>query len=559
MAYREVHRMHVDETARRHAAGQSLRAIARATGLARNTVAKYLRGQPAATASPGALAASATATTVTPGRFPCPPGPPAGRYAPALAVLVPHRERIAAWLAGTDRTPRLRLTRILELLAPELPRPISYNTLRRFIAAERLGTAPPTTVRMPESPPGDLVEVDFGRLGVLVDQATGRRRQIWALVLVLGYSRHSFVWPLYQQTLAATIEGLEAAWQFFGGMPQRLVSDNFPAAVAGPDPYQPRLTRGLLEYSQARGILVDPARVAHPKDKPKVERMMQYVRDRFWKGGSFRDLADARSQARAWCVEVAGQRVHGTTRRVPLAVFDAEERAQLQPAPTTLYDTPRWADVTVHPDHHISFEQALYSVPCDTCPPGTRLEVRGDRDLVRIYQHGTLVQTWARAARGQRQTDVAHYPAEESTYALRSTDRLIALADRYGTSVGEFTRRLLGGPVPWSKIRQAQKLVRLCEQYGAARLEPACARALAFDLVEVRRVERIVQLALEREQTLPLPWPSESGPPDSGTADQERVRALPPGRFARGGESFAHAAAGPDQELGPELGTEVGG
>lgn len=51
--------------------------------------------------------------------------------------------------------------------------------------------------------------------------------------MVLPYSRHCFVWPLVQQTLAAVIEGLDAAWAFFGGIPHRLIMDNFPAAIAG--------------------------------------------------------------------------------------------------------------------------------------------------------------------------------------------------------------------------------------------------------------------------------------------------------------------------------------
>ena len=37
------------------------------------------------------------------------------------------------------------------------------------------------------------------------------------------------------------------------------------------------------------------------------------------------------------------------------------------------------------------------------------------------------------------------------------------------------------------------------ERYTPARLEDACQRALAFDLIDVRRVERILVQALERE------------------------------------------------------------
>ena len=114
---------------------------------------------------------------------------------------------------------------------------------------------------MGESAPSEVAEMDFGRLGLIDHPATGRRRVVWALIIVLTYSRHSFVWPTFSQKLVDVIEGLEAAWAFFEGVPKYLVIDNFPAAVAGVDPLHPRLTRGFLEYSQHRGFISDPARV----------------------------------------------------------------------------------------------------------------------------------------------------------------------------------------------------------------------------------------------------------------------------------------------------------
>ena len=186
--------------------------------------------------------------------------------------------------------------------------------------------------------------MDFERLGLLLKAETGRRQWIWGLSITLTYSRHSFLWPLVHQTVEATIEGLEKAWAFFQGCPQRLVLDNFPAAVAGTDPLNPRPTRAFTEYSQARGFLLDPARVRRPKDKPQIERFVQYARGRFWKGGTFIDLVDARRQAERWCLEVAGQRDHGTTHRLPLVVFNDEERAHLLSYDGIPCDVPLWKD-----------------------------------------------------------------------------------------------------------------------------------------------------------------------------------------------------------------------
>jgi transposase len=512
MAYREVGRMEYAEVVRRWQAGESQRAIARALGLARNTVAAYVRVASAEPATDGTV-------QPVPRRQ---PGPAVTEPGPAVARLAPYEAQIARWL----RDERLTLTRIQELLGQQGV-VVKYTTLRRFVRQAGVWKAPKSTVRMAETTPGEVAEMDFGKLGTLVDPATGKRRTVWALVIVLASSRYSFVWPMFQQTLDETIAGLEAAWTFFGGVTRRLVLDNFPAAVAGTDPLAPRPTRGFLEYSQARGFVVDPARVARPQDKPKVERHIHYVQERFWKGGTFSDLADARTQAERWCREVAGQRVHGTTRQVPRVVFEDQERATLLPWDGVPYDVPLWRELVVHPDHHVSFQYALYSAPSTTCPPGTRLEVRSDRALVKLYRRGELVKVHPRQGQGGRATDPDDYPQERTAYALRAPDRLIRQAEVLGPSIGTFATRLLDGPLPWAKLRAGQKLIKLADRYTAERLDAACARALGFDLVDVRRVEKILVRALDREGT-------------TAPSADDRVQMILPGRFARPGTAFDH-------------------
>lgn len=263
-------------------------------------------------------------------------------------------------------------------------------------------------------------------------------------------------------------------------------------------------------------------------EKPKVERGIPYAREDFFRGEAFRDLPDMQQRAGVWSRETAGTRLHGTTRRVPRVVFETEERATLSPPPTAPFDRPTWAEATVHPDHHIQFQRALYSVP--TRYVGQRVSVRGDRQLVRIYHRHALIKTHPRQAPGQRSTDYADYPAALTPYARRAPDRCIRRGAELGPAVGQFLTVLLDGVFPWARLRQAQQLLRLADRFGAARVNAACARALAFDLVDVRRVQRILQTALEGE-----PAPGERG------------ALVPlPARFARPPASFAHP--GPQKE-----------
>src|SRR5205809_193473 len=117
---------------------------------------------------------------------------------------------------------------------------------------------------------------------------------------------------------------------------------------------------------------------------------------------------------------------------------------------------------------------------------------------VATYYRGTRIKAHPPQAPGAQSTDYTDYPSERTPYAMRAPDACIRQAEALGPALGPFTAVLLSGTCPWARLRQAQKLLRLAERYGAARVNTACARALAFELLDVRRVERIVRTALER-------------------------------------------------------------
>jgi transposase len=125
--------------------------------------------------------------------------------------------------------------------------------------------------------PGDELQVDFGRLGLIPDPARGSRRVVHGLVFTAVYSRHLFVYPTHRQSLEEVIAGFEAAWAFFGGVFRVVIPDNLKAIVDHADATDPRLNDAFREYAQVRGFAVDPARVRHPRDKPRVERSVHYV------------------------------------------------------------------------------------------------------------------------------------------------------------------------------------------------------------------------------------------------------------------------------------------
>ena len=512
MSFRELHMIDVMELLRRWKAGQSDREIARAGVGDRKTVARYLAAAQRCGLAAGDALTEETVRAVVHAVQDRPKPPPSE----AWKTLEGQRARIEQWL----HAPRpLRLVRVHELLGRE-GIVVGYTTLRRFAQVELGFHAPRSTVLVEDAAPGDEAQIDFGQMGY-VELDEGRRR-LWALIVTLCVSRYMFVWPTFTQTLVDVCAALDAAWAFFDGVVRRIVPDNPTTMIVRADAKSPTLHRSFAEYTQARGVFVDPARVAHPQDKGRVENQVPYVRERWFDGETFpRALDEIRAHAAHWCREVAGARVHGTTRRVPREHYEQDERAHMQPAPDAPFDVPRWTTAKVHADHHIQVERALYSAP--TTLLHKEVEVRVDRATVRIFYRHELIKIHPRRAPGKRSTDPSHYPTGKADYAMRSVDGVKARAAQAGARIGEFAERLLDGPLPWVKMRQAYGLLRLCDRYGVDRVESLCARALSFDVIDVTRIERMLKTAQQTEH-------------DAET--HGKLVALP-SRFARDPASFA--------------------
>jgi transposase len=490
MSFRELTMIDVKEVLRRWSAGQGDRRIGREAGVDRKTVARYTEAARKLGLERGHEVTDDEVHQVAQ----CIQSRPMLLPSEGWNEVAQHRARIEGWLLGDPETRPLRLTKVHTLLVRDHGLCASYDTLWRYAQQELGWHKKPSTVRVDDPPPGQEAQVDFGKMGLLFDAETGRRRVLWALIVTLSFSRYQFVWPTFWQTTEAVCEGLDRAWRFFGAMVMSIIPDNAKAMIGQADALQPTLVAAFLDYVQARGLFVDPARVRTPKDKPRVENQVAYVRESWFDGESFAGVDDARASAEHWCRDIAGTRIHGTTRRVPREVFESVEKATMKPPPDALFDVPIWIDkAKVHPDHHIQVARALYSVPSPYLRKHVR--VRADRAVVKIYFGTELIKMHERQPPGGRSTDPADYPKEKTVYALRDVQTLHARAKEKGHHVGVYAERLLGGPLPWTRMRQAYALLSLCDKYGDGRVEAICQSALAFDVVSVHRIAKMLKSA----------------------------------------------------------------
>ena len=297
MAFREVAVTEIREVLRAWLAGAGLRKVAEQAGVDRKTARRYVQAAVEAGLARDGGPAQLTDELVGQVAEVVRPVRPGG-HGRAQEQLGACQVQIAGQVKAGLSVVKIGV--LLERQGVVVP----YRTLHRF-CVERCGfgrTA--STVRVADGEPGAECQLDFGYLGLLFDPVTGRQRKVHALIFTACYSRHMFVWLSFTQTLAAFIAGCEAAWVFFGGVFKVLVPDNASAVVADADAVNPRFTAGWLDYAQARGFVTDAARVRSPKDKPKVERAVQYVRGNFFAGEDFTGLAGAQRKrehgARTW-------------------------------------------------------------------------------------------------------------------------------------------------------------------------------------------------------------------------------------------------------------------
>lgn len=496
MAFREVTMLEIKEVLRRWLGGEAKKRIARQLGIGRNTVRHYIE-----VAEDHDLTVQAGVDALT-----------EERLAAIVAAIKtsPERVRGEAWASceaqrafiAEKLKEGLRLSKVRKLLARRGV-VVPYPTLHRFAVGELdFGRGAPT-MPVEDGEPGKEVQLDTGWMTLLEPDERGKRRRFRAWIFTAVVSRHRFVYPSFRETTLDAIEACEAAWAFFGGVFGVLIPDNTKSIVQKADPLEPLFTPAFLEYSQARGFVIDPTRVRSPKDKGRVERAVQPTRDDCFAGERLRTLEDARRRGVQWCLTEYGMRRHSGTRRLPLEHFEAEEKGRLLPAPSAPYEVPLWCDPKVHRDQHAQVAQALYSLPRHLV--GKRLRARADRTTVRFYDKGVLVKTHPRQPAGKRSTDAADFPPEQLAYARRDVAFLERQARSHGASVGALARRILDGPLPWTRMRRVFALLGLCRRYGDARVEETCARALAADMTDVHRLARMLQLGAPPPPTSPEP------------------------------------------------------
>jgi transposase len=406
----------------------------------------------------------------------------------------------------------------------------SESAVWRLVKSIRAGDPPEVVLRI-ETAPGEVAQVDFGYIGYLLDPDTGKRRKAWAFLMTLAWSRHQYAEIVFDQTIATWLISHQRAFEFFGGVPQRVVLDNLKAAIlkAYTLDDDPEVQQSYRECAEHYGFLIDPCLPRKPQHKGKVERGgVGYLKQSFVPWLAEDDtLITANQKLRQWLMTTAGLRLHGTTREVPLARFEHIERAALLPLPTTAYDPAIWKQCKLHRDGHLNFEKSYYSAPHRLL--GQTLWLRAGLREIRLFSEKfELLATHPRAMQpGQRFTHVDHLPPDKAKALTLTRQTCQAQADAIGSATSQVVTELLAS-TPVDRFRVAVRVLRLADTYPSDRLEAAVAFGLTYGDTSYRTLKRILQERLET---------TASAQPLAPSANEKLV-------FARNGDELAEAILG---------------
>lgn len=377
----------------------------------------------------------------------------------------------------------------------------SYAAVKRLvqtIARER-GVQPDDVAVPVETEPGDVAQVDFGYAGHMWDPESKAVRRAWVFVMVLGHSRHQFAQVVFDQRTETWLRLHVEAFKHYGGVPRTIVPDNLKAAVvrtAFAVDEDSALNRSYRELARHYGFVVDPTPPRSPKKKGKVESAVKYVKRNGLAGRDGQDITEVRAALARWVMEVAGTRVHGTTGKKPLEVFEREERGRLLPLPARPFELVVWKHPLVHGDCHVELDGRLYSVPWRLV--GQRLWTRATQASVVVFgPDEKVVARHDRRGAGPRSTLDEHLPDHRASFRHRSREYWEERAAKMGDEVVGFVREVFDSDDVLSQLRKVQHIVAHLEKFPPERARAAARRASHYGAMSSMAVRDILRQGLD--------------------------------------------------------------
>jgi transposase len=404
---------------------------------------------------------------------------------PRPSMIAPYVPFIVATL---EQYPQLTASRLYHMVR-ERGYPGGESHFRNLITPYRPQRAAEACLRL-RTLPGEQGQVDWASFGQLAIGTA--QRNLMGFVMVLSYSRKIFLRFFLDARMANFLWAHQAAFDAFVGVPRVLLYDNLKSAVLQREGSAIRFNPELLQFAGHYHFEPRPVAVARGNQKGRVERAIRYIRDSFFAGRGFSDLAGLNAQAEAWCQGIATDRRCPGDRSITVREAFQTEQGQLMALPEHPYPTAERMAVRAGKTPYVRFDSNDCSIPHTYV--GKTLTVFADHQRARITDGQQLLAHHPRSYdRGAQIEDDAHLQqlVEEKQHAkpYRATDRLIKAIPLTQDCLCQAADR------GYSLPAILRELAELRERYRTEALEAAMQDALNRAVPH----PNAVRLALERQ------------------------------------------------------------
>jgi transposase len=344
---------------------------------------------------------------------------------------------------------------------------------------------------------GECAQVDWGSYGSVNVGNTTRRLSFF--VMVLCYSRMTYVEFSVSQTMEHFLAGHQNAFHFFGGCPKKIMVDNLKSAVlkraVGQDPtFNPK----YFDFAKHYGFTIAPCNVRKGNEKGRVENAVGYVKKNFLAGLDIPDFGALAPAATSWLDDIANVRIHGTTRKRPVDLFE-EEKTFLNPLPHYDFDIATISQVRASSQFRITLDANRYSVPAQYA--GTRLLLKTYPDRLCLYFQDKLIARHDRSYDRYQDFEHPDHPKPLLQKRRKARDQnlfkrfleLSPMAQQYYRKMEQ--RRL-------NLHHHVQKIVALSEVYGSDAVAEAMTDAFQFQAFSSEYIANILE---QRSRCVPEP------------------------------------------------------
>jgi transposase len=256
--------------------------------------------------------------------------------------LDPYAEDIKQW-----RVEGISAVVIQRLLKEMRQCDCKIGALRRYI--NKLCPEPLDPVMVRTTKPGEVMDVDFGYLGMLWDDSRGKHRKAWVFSGRLRHSRKAYRRLVWEQDVKVFLKCHILAFEHFNGVAEIVCLDNLKAGVIKSSIDNDMVNRSYKELAEYYDFMISPCLPRTPEHKGGVESDVKYIKRNFWpqfrekqKTHSKLTLRDAQEELDKWDHEVADVRKIRVMGRSPEEIFAYEEKNALKALPKDRFELTEW-------------------------------------------------------------------------------------------------------------------------------------------------------------------------------------------------------------------------